>query len=294
MGKKWLSLVATVFAASCLAGTECTRADCRESFEASFYLGMSIDGFAAGEVRRYLNPGAADVLQERGLAGISFAYRLLGAPNNTPASVDAGHPTPEEEKTMARTGKAGQLWVYGETTHGTRSMDLNCGARLGTAACASQPQIPGAPFENSLFILRNATSLEAFMGVRYEFLTLQTGAKTPTSLYLKAQAGFATVTNSGDSAKDIHHIGIGALATKGDFEGSYLEAGLGRTDLFADKKRWRAKLDGYLSRKLNGTVSIFARFMVDTDLGPHADSFQTYIGFNFNLRRFDVSNAAQR
>src|SRR5439155_24624019 len=128
MGKKWLSLVATVFAASCLAGTECSRADCRESFEASFYLGMSIDGFAAGEVRRYLNPGAADVLQERGLAGINFAYRLLGAQNNTPASVDAGHPTPEEEKTMARTSKAGQLWVYGETTHGTRSMDLNCGA----------------------------------------------------------------------------------------------------------------------------------------------------------------------
>lgn len=53
-------------------------------------------------------------------------------------------------------------------------------------------------------------------------------------------------------------------------------------------RRRRFKVDGYLSRKiapstLNGAMSFFAQINVDTDLGPGADSIQSYIGFNFDL-----------
>jgi hypothetical protein len=126
------------------------------------------------------------------------------------------------------------------------------------------------------------------MGIRLEFLTLQPGTSAPANLYLKAQAGFVTVSGA-DSLKDVHHLGVGAIVTKNRFQDSYLEVGWGRTDLFMSKPRGRWKIDGYLSWKLpkvsgkDTGVSFFAQMLVDTDLGYGADSVQSFIGFNYSL-----------
>ena len=257
-------------------GENCPRAflDCRDTFEATAYIGLGIDTFASGETRKYLNPDAPNGPKERMVGGFDFAYRLAGRP-----TVRFG------DSNFSIRGQ--QLWVYGETVHGVRSTDINCEENKTFLTCQkSGISVPGRPAEQILFTLRNATSLEAFAGLRWEFLTLQTRSISPANVYLKAQAGFLTVSGSADDVKDIHHIGLGAITTKGVFQGSYLEVGFGRTDLFAEKSKDRWKVDGFLSRYIGKGVSFFAQMTVDADVGSGSDSVQTYIGFDFDLRRF--------
>ena len=216
--------------------------DGRCNFEAGFFGGIAIDTFAAPETLRYLNPGAANGLQERGVGGFSFAYRV-------------------REK----------LWVYGETVHGVNSADVN--NNLTVAAQTA----------NLLYILRNATTLEGFTGFRYEFLPLQ----PPASLYLKAQSGFLKVSGAPGNALGAGVVASGAIVTNGIFTGSYLEAGWGWSDVFQVNPRRRLKVTGYLQKDLGRGVSMFVEMLVDTDLGPGSDSLQTYVGLNFDLRRFN-------
>lgn len=210
--------------------------DCRENFEGSFYLGLAIDTFATGETRKYLNPDDANRTAERGIGGFDFSYRVWRS-------------NPELGKQQR------QFWVYGETVHGVRSADVDCSKEENHqfALCKNDPDVPDVivnPTKDLLKIVRNASSLEAFAGVRYEFHTLNRGGSDVANLYVKAQAGFLKVSHVPGDATDMHHIGFGALATKGNFQGSYLEFGIGRNDLFApqgigSKGAWnRKRFDG--------------------------------------------------
>jgi hypothetical protein len=131
--------------------------------------------------------------------------------------------------------------------------------------------------------LRNATSLEGFAGLRWEFLSVQRNSKFPISVYAKGQAGFLTVADGPDDAAGMHHGGLGIIVTRGPLEGSYLEGGFGITELFNDKPKDRWKFDMLLSHAINDTVSFFAQIVVDSDFGDGADSIQSYIGFDFDL-----------
>jgi hypothetical protein len=252
----------------CPDGKSENKYDCRDDFVASAYLGLAIDTFASGETRLYLNPNAPNGPKERMVGGIDFGYRLMGKP----ASQAGLWPN--------------QLWVYGETVHGVRSTDVDCSKNATFLTCQTALAIPNRPADQILFTFRNATSLEGFAGFRYEFLSLQPGSISPANLYLKAQAGFLTVSGAPSAAKAVHHVGLGATITKGDFQGSYLEFGFGRNDLFAQNRLSRWKVDGYLSRLITKGISFFAQINVDTDIGPGADSIQSYLGFDFDLRRF--------
>jgi hypothetical protein len=246
------------------ADPRCAR--CDTSFIGSFYTGVLIDSFAAEELRRYLNPDESSKVVERVIAGFDFQYRLMGDPADT-------HPA---------------LWVYGETLHGIRSADVDCADDTNLAVCQPFQDILNRAGERTLFILRKATSLEAFAGVRYEFLDLQRAGREAARLYLKAQAGFLTVSGSGHDVVDVHHVALGAGAVRGNFQGSYLEVGLGRTDLFETKPRGRLKVDGFLTwpvRWLDKIGQPFVQMTVDSDLGDGADSIQSFIGFDFNLTR---------
>lgn len=241
--------------------------DCRGAFETSFYVGLGIDTFAGSDTLKYLNPGDSGKTHERAVGGFDFAYRLLGDP--TPKTSD-----PRFEKS---------LWVYGETIHGVRSVDVNCTQNPDIPVCQKNLVQPTNPGNQVYYILRNATSLEGYMGLRYEFLGLQQQADTPANIYIKAQAGFLDVAGSPGSALDMHHLAVGAVATKGKFQDSYLEAGWGRSDTFATARRRRVKVDGYLEREIGRGVSFFTELFVDTDLGRGSDAIQTYIGFSFDL-----------
>jgi hypothetical protein len=52
------------------------------------------------------------------------------------------------------------------------------------------------------------------------------------------------VAGSDGDAKAAHHIGIGAQAVGGSMQGSYLEFGYGKTDLFIVNRDRRYKFDG--------------------------------------------------
>jgi hypothetical protein len=262
----------TADATAALPGDPSRQDDCRQNFEASFFLGLGVDTFAGGEVRRYLNPDDAAGPAERGVGGFNFAYRLARGANS-------------------------QLWVYGETVHGVRSADIDCGKAGNKEFFLCKGDLALADFKSRpdtdlLKIIRNASSLEGFAGVRYEFLTLNKGRRHTANLYFKGQLGFLKVSSAPGDAVDMHHVGFGAIATREKFQGSYLEFGIGRNDLVLnhDAKKigaWnRKKIDGYLSTKIAGPVSFFAQMVVDSDFGPGSDSVQTYFGLEFDLARF--------
>lgn len=90
------------------------------------------------------------------------------------------------------------------------------------------------------------------------------------------------------SAKNVGHLALGAIVTKGDYADSFLEVGYGRDDVFAVAPHRRTKVDVYLQRRVPGAkdlMSFFTQLTVDTHLGHGSDAIQTCIGFNFDLAK---------
>lgn len=264
------------------AKKETPNVDERGTFASSFYLGAAIDTFAGDETLKFLNFQDSSDLHARAVGGIDFGYRLFG---------DQNRAIPDNKKSVLRVN---DLWIYGETVHGVRSADVPCQAAAGQTAQSNQlicgnKLVPSpTPGQDFVFVLRNATSLEAYAGLRWEFLGLQQQSSAPANLYVKAQAGFVDVAGLKGPAKAEHHIGAGAVATSGDFRDSYLEVGWGRSDIFQQNHgRW--KIDAYLERKLTKGISIFAQINVDTHLGRGSDAVQSYIGFNYDLSKLPGS-----
>src|SRR5215813_6390405 len=150
--------------------------DERENFEANGYIGVGVDSFAAGDIKKVLNHVNSSGQKERLVGGFNFAYRLFGDPNGNGAWKN----------------KNQQLWIYGGTTHGVRSADIDC--RVNSDICKDVFDVTAIP-QRFFYVLRNASSLEGFMGVRWEFAQLNKGGDFSARAYLKAQGGFLTVTN---------------------------------------------------------------------------------------------------
>jgi hypothetical protein len=260
--------------------TSSDSVDERGVFDASFYVGLSIDTFAGDETLHYLNPQDAGQTHERAVGGFDFAYRLIGNEKLSPP------------KDNQRWQRLTNIWVIGETVHGVRSADVNCSTQgTDSPLCAKTLTPPTNPGNQLFSIIRSATSLEGYGGIRWEFLGLQQQSDTPANVYLKAQAGFLDIAAQNGSALALHDVALGAIATKGSYVGSYLEVGWGRSDTFA-KNHGRKKIDAYLERKIDwlkinndAWMSFFAQITVDTDLGRGSDAIQSYIGFNFDLKR---------
>lgn len=242
--------------------------DDRDPIETSFYVGTAVDTFASEDVNKLINADVSGDIKGRGVAGFDFAARLFGQPK-------------EEDGRNYSWFTDSQLWIYGETVHGTRSSEIDCNANMDFPSCRDtfDPTVP----QKSLLLLRNATSLEGFAGLRLEFASLQRNW-VPMNLYAKGQVGFLTVADGPDDAEGIHHGGLGVIVTKGPLIGSYLEAGFGTTELFTTRPKDRWKFDGLLSYEINPTVAFFAQMTADVDFGGGADSFQSYFGFDFDLR----------
>jgi hypothetical protein len=280
-----MAVAAFVLVLSGARGAYAQGEDGRRDFEVGLFTGMAIDSFAAKELKNYLNPDESGDVREQLIAGITFAYRLM--------KKEAGSKRP-------------QMWVYGETIHGTRSGDVDCSdeSNAQTETC----QI--AKFENpgssaALAIFREATSLEGFFGLQIEFVKLRGDSDSATAmLYGKVQAGFLTTADNGGDIVDIHHLGTGLTMINGPFQGSYVEVGVGRNDLF--QKRWpRAKIDAFLTvspqlKSIKDGVEVadgadkstkvaasavrpFLQIVIDPDLASGPDSIQTFFGLDVDL-----------
>jgi hypothetical protein len=240
----------------------------REPFWATAYLGMAVDNFAPAEVGNYKNPGAGGAAA-REVIGIDFEFRAWGKPN----------------------GKR-QFWIVGQTLHGMRSADVDCTGDTRPPVCGSLASTTN-PNERFLYILEHASSFEGYLAFRYEFATLQAGTVFPSRLYLTGRFGVMMLDNEVHDAYDTHHFGIGLMAPASPFAGSYLEVGIGRTDLFfsepARRPYHRLKIDGMLSfpvlrRIWEGAPNAFVQLYADFDpTGGGADSVQTFFGFEFEL-----------
>ncbi len=240
--------------ASCAVLFAQGSADLREDFGADAYVGLSIDTFSAQDHRDvlYQNPRDNGAQRQRVIGGFNLAYRLAGKPTNP---------------------RAPQLWLIGQTQHGARSAELS-----------SSTAVPG---QQLVQLLRNASSLEAHLGLRFEFLSLNAGHPDPARVYIKMQAGFLSIAQTGGDAFDVHKIALGVLTTGGRYAGSYMEAGYGRNDVFRIHRYRRVLVTGHLtwgseiwrSRGMRPFVSI----SVDGDAGIGADSVQTAIGMSFDV-----------
>ena len=162
--------------------------DDRDNLVASAYLGTAFDNFASSEVRSYLNQAAAGPTDTRPIFGFDFEFRMTG------------------DRALPTTPRNSQLWLYGETLHGVRSRDIGCPEDDPPAICADLnsllPGVGNIP-EKAAFIMKNATSFESYMGLRWEFLGInQTSTNAPgdtsANLYLKVQAGLLAVTANAD------------------------------------------------------------------------------------------------
>ena len=262
--------------------------DGRENLVSSAYIGTAIDNFAGSEVLTYLNPQEAGPTEQRLIFGFNFDFRLTG----------------DRERRI--TPRNAQLWLYGETLHGVRSRDVECPtAGESLAVCADIrnkglfPTLENLP-ERAAFILKNASSFEGYLGLRWEFLGIrQAGSNGPTdtaaALYLKAQAGLLAITpnkaqtgaaevGAGSDSVDNHLVAIGVIATNGPMAGSYVDVGYGRTDLFFDRSHRRWKFDAVLSFcVVKCRFSPFAQIVVDSDFGDGSDSIQSFLGIDFDV-----------
>jgi hypothetical protein len=248
--------------------------DDRDDFDVSAYLGLAIDTFTASQFRDivYNNPTESGAKHERLIGGYDFGYRLKGNPHDPWKS---------------------QLWIYGQTAHGVRSAEVNCSGAQSQPPVCGLKQNPLNPLNNPalqlMYLLRNASSMEGSLGLRYEFLPLQIGGRHPARLYVKGQLGFLAIPASGAGAFQVHHLGLGAVSTAGGFAGSFLEAGYGRNDVFVSNRYRRFKFSGLLTWHAGSfeTLGIkpFVQLFVDSDLSRGAASVQTFLGLSFDLSK---------
>jgi len=257
---EFLSVLAALLAVPLPAIAQSVDGDTRDTFIVRPYVGLGIDSFSAGDVSEYLNQGESGDIEERFTAGIEFSYRLMG------------------DKSDSK-----QLWVWGRTTHGVRSTDVDCRASPDDPLCTPFSLELEDPTERGLYILRNSSTLEGIGGLRWEFAKLQVGSNAPARAFVSAQAGFVSVSDGPDDVAGIHHIGLGAIITEGKFERSYLEVGYGTNDLILENSNERFKLNARVAKKITGWMGGFAHISVDVDGGDGSDSIQTYLGLYFTI-----------
>jgi hypothetical protein len=235
-----------------------------DSLRATAYVGWAYDQFAPDSIGGY-PPNTTTARHNRALFGVDFDYRMFGT--------DA---------------TAMQFWVTGETMHGVRSADVDCSAETNKPAICN----PTSGQAYARAVLENASSLEAYVAPRLEFLQLQKGASTPTQLYATARFGFIALDDAPRVYKN-HHVGVGLMASDGPFKNSLLEFGWGMNEMLSGRRWKRLKVDGYLTFSLDGVPVIrdrgrlFMQMFIDNDLaGNTADSIQTFFGFELDIRRF--------
>lgn len=228
----------------------------------TIYTGVVIDSFAAEQLNDYVNPNDANAVKSSFIAGVNVEQYV---------------------------GK--RTWLYLETVNGVRSTDVDCGANAQLEVCLDNDPDNNPQTNNQFFfILRNARTLEAFAGVRHE---LPTSPATNGRFYGKSQLGFIDVAGAGkDIVDNFIYLAGGFMTADTYFEGSYIEVGAGKNDIFTKGGNQRIKFDGYLTAPFGGQNSIanwFMQMTVDSDFKSGPDSIQVYIGFDIDLRRFTLN-----
>lgn len=245
--------------------------DCREDDTFfTFYSGYAVNTFAAEPLRggRATTATASDII-----AGLDFGHALF--------------------RRTATGRRRGELWIYGETLHGVVSTN-NCDASTTTNGTCDDPD---DTTNNLTGVIEDATTLEAYAGLRYEF-EIPTLDETASRLYVKGQAGFISILGNGVDLIDNHHAGLGIVKVHGRFTDSYAEFGYGRNDLFRNRNKGRWKVDALVTMNMKWPhtplIRPFIQLTADTDFGGGEDSVQTFFGLDFDLTLLNVFSVPGR
>ena len=204
---------------------ETAAADERDAFSASFYTGWAFDNFAPGAVGGYPENAQDGAERKRYVMGIDFEFHVAGDGDR-------------------------QLWIFGETVNGVRAADVACAGDTQPAVCSGT--LTDNPGDQFRYVLENASSKEAFFGVRLELERLNADTDFPTRFYVTGQLGVMMLT--------------GRVA-----------ADLAETDLIMAQEAYSAH---YIGAGLLSFLQLFADFD-PTD--KTADSIQTFVGIDFDL-----------
>jgi hypothetical protein len=261
------------FVESCTSDTK-TKDDERAVFEASGFVGSAFDNFAPNIAGGYANPVAAgaSTVKSRWTAGVLAQYRLFGRPKDTY-----------------------QFWLASYTLHGVRTADVDCSPPNPPPVC-SQTAPSGQKF---LYVLEHASTLEAHIDARFEFVTLQRDSELPIKVYAAARFGFLDLEGA-PQVYNSNSLGVGVYAPKGVFRNSLAQVGWGVSQQFASNPGWnRLKINGLLTfdlapglkdqlefwKRLGGSTRFFVEISVDRNLQQGPDAVQTYVGLLFDLRQ---------
>ena len=238
-------------------------ADDRADFAFNVDIAAQLDNFTASELQNALNP------QDSGDTEIDYGLNIR-----------AQYKVYEQDD-------GDKLWLYGQTIRTVRSAEVVCAKAPKFFGCAQFDGSFGVddiPSRDVAFsILRDAESIEGYLGLRYEFDRIETEG-FDGELYVNLETGFASVEGSSDDLASIHHVGLGVVLTESDFANSFLEIGYGKNSLFQDATN-RGRLRTRVERKFPIVESLrfFLETEIDFDGSDGADSIRTQIGFTFDL-----------
>lgn len=233
--------------------------DCRRTFEAGFSAGYGIETFAGDDLRKFVNPEESGNPRILPQMEFDFSYRVGG----------------DFETDL-------QFWGYGGTQFANRITEVRCDEVV--AACAGFA-VSGQQ-ERAFQV---GTTVETYGGFRFEFLSLQAFSDDVAKVYVKGHSGFTTVSGSGGGALDSHRVGLGLVLVTGRHEGSYIEFGFGRSDIFLDHRGSRFTFDALLTWSApyleDYVLTPFLRTTTISDFSDGSDSIRTVIGVRLD---FDV------
>ena len=152
------------------------------------------------------------------------------------------------------------------------------------------PVAPGSVNMLTVDAIRNADSIEAYLGGRYYFRGISYTEKQPIKFYAGGEIGFLSVRDSFDDVAQRHKLSVGALVFGGLFEGSFVDIGIGVSDIFEENdNRFRGTVRlnarNTLLSLFGQDTDLFIESEVDADFGSGSDSIQTRLGFSIPIGR---------
>jgi hypothetical protein len=257
--------------------------DDRDAMSTPFHVGAALEQFA---------PGFTDTTQStqsiRAIGGVTGEYRIY---RRKPGVWNP------------------QLWLHGGFLAGLRTYCANDAATGTNPAPAPNPVDSGAsavacdPFNPENIgqlnmILRNATSFEVGLGVRFEFLSLNRGTKFPGNVYITVRDNRFAIDRATASKFTDPVVGIGFVITGGAMRGTSFQAGKGGSSFYAangstDWNRWKTEFTIVTGAsrsvkdvlttgdKAKDSFRVYFAVRTDFDNGPDSDSVRVGFGLAF-------------
>jgi hypothetical protein len=212
------------------------------------------------------------MVKSRWTSGVAAQYRLFG-----------------------KAGDTSQLWLSSYTLHGVRTADVDCRVAQPPAVCVAS----AGNAQKFLFVVEHASTLEAHVDARLEFITLQRDSEMPIKVYVTARFGFLDLEGA-PQVYNSNSVGVGVLAPTGVFRNSLAQVAWGLSEQFGSDPSWnRLKVNGLLAfdlmpglknrsgagKRLGGSTRFFVEIAVDRNLKNGPDAVQTYLGLLFDLRQ---------